>query len=82
MEKPKYKQEIRVGRNVTAIMELPCVFSCHKEADGNLVYLLYDWDNDGNYIEARRGDWLCEDTEGRWSVINNNNYKQTKSLKI
>lgn len=78
MKKQEYRQEIRIGRNVTAIMNLPCVFSCHKDADGNLVYLLYDWDNDGNYIEARVGDWLCEDTEGLWSVINNNDYKLIK----
>ena len=32
----KVKQAIHVGRHVTDIMRLPCVYSCHKEADGTL----------------------------------------------
>ena len=40
----KVKQAIRVGRHVTDLMRLDCVYSCHKEADGTLCYLLYDWD--------------------------------------
>ena len=64
----EYRQKIRIGRNVTNIMKLPCVFSCHKEGDDRLCYLLYDWDEFGNYIEARMGDWLCEDHDGRWHV--------------
>jgi hypothetical protein len=59
--------KIEIGKNVTDIMRLGCVYSCHKDGDGALVYLLYDWDADGNYVEAREGDVLvCED--GCWSI--------------
>ena len=56
----KVKQAIHVGRHVTDIMRLPCVYSCHKEADGTLCYLLYDWDE--------KGQWLCEGYDGKWTV--------------
>ena len=70
----EYKTAIQIGSNVTNIMKLPCIFSCHKEADGMLCYLLYDWDDDGNYIQAREGDWLCEDNQGKWCVIKKEDY--------
>lgn len=61
-------KKIHVGRHVGDIMPLPCVFSCHKEADGSYCYLLYDWDEEGHYVEAHEGDWLCETSDGRWLV--------------
>lgn len=70
----EYKTAIQIGSNVTNIMKLPCIFSCHKEADGALCYLLYDWDDDGNYIQAREDDWLCEDNSGKWCVIKKEDY--------
>lgn len=39
-----------------------------KEADESIVYLLYDWDEQGNYVELRPGQWLCQDYDGRWEV--------------
>ena len=78
MDRPKirFKQTLRINDNVTAIMRLPCVFSCHKESDERLCYLLYDWDDNGKYIEARKGDWLCEDEDGKWSVLTNGEYEK------
>ena len=64
----KVKQAIRVGRHVTDLMRLDCVYSCHKEADGTLCYLLYDWDEQGQYVKAREGQWLCEGYDGHWTV--------------
>lgn len=64
----KYIQQIQIGRNVTDIMRLECVYSCHKEADGRLCYPLYDWDKDGNYIAAHEGDTLCQSEDGKWHV--------------
>ncbi len=61
-------QRIQIGRHVTDIMRLPCVFSCHKEEGGRLCYLLYDWDEQGRYIEAREGEWLVQTEDGRWHV--------------
>ena len=63
-----YRKKIKIGKNVTDIMRLPCIFSCHKELDGRLCYLLYDWDEYGNYVEARTGDLLLESADGKWSV--------------
>ena len=64
----KVKQAIRVGRHVTDLMRLECVYSCHKEADGTLCYLLYDWDERGQYVKAHEGQWLCEGYDGKWTV--------------
>lgn len=64
----KVKQSIHIGRNVTDIMRLDCVYSCHKEADGTLCYLLYDWDDQGQYVKAHEGQWLCEGYDGKWTV--------------
>ena len=72
----RYKQTIRISANVTDIMQLPCVFSCHKESDGRLCYLLYDWDDHGRYVEAHPGEWLCEDLNGKWHVFPDKDYKR------
>ena len=64
----KVKQAIHIGRNVTDIMRLDCVYSWHKEADGTLCYLLYDWDEKGQYVKAHEGQWLCKGYDGKWTV--------------
>lgn len=76
-----FKQAIQVGNNVTDIMKLPCVFSCHKESDGRLCYLLYSWDQYGNYVEARKGDWICEEEGGGWTVLTDKDYKKWRQSK-
>jgi hypothetical protein len=63
----KVKQAIRVGRNVTDMMRLPCVFSCHKQADGTLYYRLLV-SLKSRYVTAHEGQWLCEDYDGHWTV--------------
>ena len=62
------KQTIKVTANATYMLKLPCVYSCHKEND-ELVYLLYDWDDNGQYVKAHIGDWLGEDEEGKWRLL-------------
>ena len=64
----KVKQAIRVGRNVTDMMRLPCIFSCYKQADGKLCYQLYDWGEPLRNVTAHEGQWLCEDYDGNWTV--------------
>jgi hypothetical protein len=61
----KVKQAIRVGRNVTDMMRLPCVFSCYKRADGTFLYRLLPLQR---YVTAHEGQWLCEDYNGNWTV--------------
>ena len=72
------KQTIKVTENATYMMKLPCVYSCHKE-NGELVYLLYDWDEDGNYIKAHIGDWLGEDDEGKWHILDKSAREQQEN---
>ena len=36
--------------------------------DGTLCYLLYDWDEQGQYVKAHEGQWLCEGYDGKWTV--------------
>ena len=61
------KQTIEVTANATYMMKLPCVYSCHKE-NGELVYLLYDRDK-RQCTKAHIGDWLGEDDEGKWHIL-------------
>ena len=75
----EYSQCIQIGSNVTDIMKLPCVFSCHKDCNSDLVYLLYDWDDHGCYVECRRGDWLCEGTDGKWYKLTDKEYGEKEA---
>lgn len=70
---------IQIGNNVTDIMKLPCVFSCHKMSNGELEYLLYDWDENGQYIKAHKGDWIVED-DGKYFQLTEKEYEVWKDL--
>ena len=61
------------------IFDLSCVFSAHKEADGRICYLLYDWDSNGHYIKAYPGQWLCEFADGNWQVLTDKEYNNLKT---
>lgn len=67
----RYRQAILVPESITpTIFALPCIFSVHKEAGDKICYLLRSWDSEGQYIELRPGQWLCEDYDGKWEVRN------------
>lgn len=75
MEK-RYIKAIQISRRVTdTIFNLPCIYSVHKEADDTPCYLLFDWDEQGNYKQARPTDWLCLDQQGRWNVLTEQEYE-------
>jgi len=74
----KFREAIQVGRNASAILQLSCVMGCHKDDKDELVYILFDWDECGKYKEARMGDWLCEDHNGVWHVLSNEEYEKQK----
>lgn len=64
-----YRQAIRIGRNVTDIMALPCVTACLKKNDKQgHEWLQYIIDSDEEQV-AEEGDWLVEDTDGRWHAF-------------
>ena len=69
-----FKRRIRVGKNATDMMKLPCVYGCYKDGDGNLYYELYDWDSNGENVKVIEGEWLCEDFEGQWKVLSEREY--------
>lgn len=70
-----FKQAIRVTDDATYILRLDCVYSCHKEGkDKHLVYLLYDWNDYGEYTKVHIGDWLCQDNQGKWHKLTNEQY--------
>lgn len=68
---------IQIGNNVTNIMKLPCVFSCHKTTNGELEYLLYDWDDKGQYVRAHKGDWIVEE-DGKHYVLTDKEYERSR----
>ena len=76
----EYRQCIQIGANVSDVMKLPCVFSCHKMEDGGLEYLLYDWDDNGQYVKAHYGDWLCEGSDGKWYKLTDKEYGEANAL--
>lgn len=60
-------------------MKLPCIFSCHKEEGGSLVFLLYKWNGLGMYTKAHRGDWLCQGYNDEWHVLKDEEYRKLEN---
>ena len=72
----KFAQSIQVGNNVTSIMRLPCVTSCHKQNDmQGLEWLEYVINGDENQ-RVEKGDWICQDHDGKWHGISDEEYRK------
>lgn len=79
----RYKQAIQIGSNVTDIIKLQCVISAHKNAVVHESFIYYKLFGDtitsmfalGETVIAYSGDWLCEDYDGRWHLLNDKEYK-------
>ena len=79
MSKTAFKQTIRIGDNVTDIMNLPCVVACIKQDDKNgFVWLEYRirCGASGRAQYAEKGDWLCEDNDGRWHILTDEDHEK------
>lgn len=61
----RFRQSIQIGRNVTDIINLPCVDAVRKSITGVLVYQV---NTISSVRYAREGDLLCEDYDGDWHV--------------
>ena len=76
----RYKQCIHVeGRSVDDIMRLPCVSGCQKTVvDGVFKYTFFPklMAHPAPLQSAYTGDYLCEQEDGRWVVMNEEQYKQ------
>ena len=73
--KELYKQQIQIGDNEPNIMRLPCVIGVRKvwplKAPMYYRYSLADdvIGTDGRQkLHAIKGDWLCEQYDGAWTV--------------
>lgn len=79
---PDFKQTVQIGKNVTDIMRIPCVVGCYKMQDrpNEVIYhMLSDVRSDGPLpIRGRVGDWLCQDSNGRWMLLTNEEYNNMK----
>ena len=64
---------VEIGRNVTNIMNMPCVQEVHKNHQGKLVYGVFTEDNNLSY--AMQGDFICQHHNGTWCVIRKDNSK-------
>lgn len=66
----KYRQVIHVeGKSIEDIFYLPCILSVGKFEGSVVYYGLSDPDDALTGFSLRVGDYLCEDQEGRWSVL-------------
>ena len=73
----KFRQEILVPERLTeTIFKLPCVLSAHKRSgrESELAYYILDpsaMADKSQWRFAHPGQWLCEDYDGLWHVLNN-----------
>ena len=70
MQQNQFRQIIQIGRNVTDIINLPCVDGARKSYTGVLVYQVNTVGVTPKY--AREGDFICQDYDGDWHVVENN----------
>ena len=81
----KYRQCIQIGNDVTGIMKLPCVSDCFKNGSILRYHVLYnmlpkdiDYADYDDFAVANVGDWLCEDYNGKWYVLTNEEYEKER----
>ena len=80
-EMNKFKQCVRIGRNVTDIFNLPCVIEVQKMVNGKPLYSIAAMNEHGKPIEdvAETGDWLCQDCNGGWQVLDETEYAKVNN---
>lgn len=81
-ENCKFQKAIQVPRHVSqSVMDLPCVESFHKSGNGGYYYVLY-WihmHDNTRCKYAHPGEWLCEDYDGKWHVLTDDEYKKLQA---
>lgn len=66
----EFKQCIHIeGKCLEDIFSLPCVISVNKVQNTYCFYL-------DNGLCADIGDWLCQDHDGNWEVLSDEQYKR------
>jgi len=79
----KYKQAIRVNGSVDDIMKLPCVRSCTKVYSSTGMYYKFGFYplsmvHSHPYNQAVQGDWICQNQNGKWDVLSNEEYRRNE----
>lgn len=90
-ETMRFKQAIRIGDNSTVILSLPCVAGYYKypisDQSGKFPLrghipskgeIIYHFRQGGIDDFAMFGDWLCEDCNGVWHILSNEEYEKHK----
>lgn len=79
----KFRFAIQIGDNVTDIFKLRCVSFISKNPPicGPHFHLypglMWDYKEDLSHRHvAHKGDWLCEDENGEWHILNDKEYKE------
>lgn len=68
----KFKMTIQIGKNVTDIINLPCVESVRKNFEQKLVYAVKTVCSSIYY--AMEGDLICQDYDNSWHVLTDKEY--------
>ena len=81
----KFKLCVRIGDDVTSIMKLRCVSFVGKNTFfPEYAYHLYpglmhDYKEDLSHRHiARKGEWLCEDYDGHWHILSDEQMRKTE----
>ena len=80
----KFKKATRIGDNVSDIMKLRCVSYVTKNPDYGVGYhycmypgLLHEYKNGiSNRYIGHKGDWICEDYNGEWYILTDEEYQR------
>lgn len=72
----KFIRSIQISDNVTDIMRLPCISGCKKLDDKNGFEWLEYQTRGCNSEIAEKGDWLCQDPNGDWHVLSDEEHRK------
>lgn len=78
----KFRQAIQIPDHIThGVFNLPCVVSAKKDRLYGFIYILLgDTQTDlfrwVDTIYAKPSDWLCEDNDGRWHLLSDEEYEK------
>lgn len=81
----RFKQAVQIGDNVTDIINLRCINYVAKQPCFEFLGykyhlyagLMWDYKEDLSHRHiAFKGDWLCEDHDGLWHILKDEEYQQ------
>lgn len=79
IQENEFRQRIHIdGRSIDDILRLPCVRSCEKTSVAGIFkfrFYAISMAHPAPYQSAYTGDWLCQDYDNKWHVLNDSQYK-------